>query len=133
MNLAKIMTPKVFTVFLHETDTVRQGLEVMRRHGYTAIPVLDQEDKYLGSISEGDFLWHILDKGTTDMKAQERYRISELLRRDFCEPLDIEADRERVMEALLKQNFVPIVDSRNVLCGIVTRRSAMKYLFEEQQ
>ena len=83
MNLAKIMTPKVFTVFLHETDTVRQGLEVMRRHGYTAIPVLDQEDKYLGSISEGDFLWHILDKGTTDMKAQERYRISELLRRDF--------------------------------------------------
>ena len=133
MNLAKIMTPKVFTVFLHETDTVRQGLEVMRRHGYTAIPVLDQEDKYLGSISEGDFLWHILDKGTTDMKAQERYRISELLRRDFCEPLDIEADRERVLEALLKQNFVPIVDSRNVLCGIVTRRSAMKYLFEEQQ
>ena len=42
-------------------------------------------------------------------------------------------DRERVLEALLKQNFVPIVDSRNVLCGIVTRRSAMKYLFEEQQ
>ena len=132
MNIAKIMTPKVFTVFLHETDTVRQGLEVMKRHGYTAIPVLDLEDKYLGCISEGDFLWHILAKGSADWKEQEKYRIGELLRRDFCEPLDIEADRDKVIEALLKQNFVPIVDSRNVLCGIVTRRSAMEYLFEEK-
>lgn len=130
MNIAKIMTPKVFTIFLHETDTVRQGLEVMKQHGYTAIPVLDKEDKYLGCISEGDFLWHILSKGSTDWKEQEKYQIGTLLRRDFCEPLDIEADREKVMEALLNQNFVPIVDSRNVLCGIVTRKSAMAYLCE---
>lgn len=128
MNIAKIMTPKVFTVFLHETDTVRQGLEVLKKHGYTAIPVLDAEDRYLGCISEGDFLWHILAKGSTDWKAQEKYKIRQLLRQEFCEPLDIEADREKVLEALLKQNFVPIVDSRNVLCGIVTRRSAMAYL-----
>lgn len=124
------MTPKVFTIFLHETDTVRQGLEVMKQHGYTAIPVLDKEDRYLGCISEGDFLWHILAEGTFDWKAQEKHQIGTLLRRDFCEPLDIEADREKVMEALLNQNFVPIVDSRNVLCGIVTRKSAMAYLCE---
>lgn len=130
MNIAKIMTPKVFTIFLHETDTVRQGLEVMKQHGYTAIPVLDKEDRYLGCISEGDFLWHILAEGTFDWKAQEKHQIGTLLRRDFCEPLDIEADREKVMEALLNQNFVPIVDSRNVLCGIVTRKSAMAYLCE---
>ena len=41
MNIAKIMIPKVCTVFIHEDDTVRQGIEVMKRHGYTAIPVLD--------------------------------------------------------------------------------------------
>lgn len=38
MNLAKIMIPKVSTVFLRENQTVRQGWEVMHRHGYTAIP-----------------------------------------------------------------------------------------------
>ena len=28
-----------------------------------------------------------------------------------------------VVEAALRQNFVPVVDGRNVLCGIVTRRN----------
>ncbi len=27
MNIAKIMIPKISTVFLHEKDTIRQGLE----------------------------------------------------------------------------------------------------------
>lgn len=60
MNIAKIMIPKVFTVFLHETDTVRQGLERFSRHGYTAIPVLNEEEQYVGSVTEGDFLRHLL-------------------------------------------------------------------------
>lgn len=130
MNIAKIMTPKVFTIFLHETDTVKQGLEVMRQHGYTAIPVLDMEDRYLGCVSEGDFLWHILENRITDWQELKKYQIGQLLRGEFCKPLNIEADRAQVLEALLNQNFVPIVDSRNVLCGIVTRRSAMVYLCE---
>ena len=38
MNIAMVMIPKVSTVFLHENDTVRQGLERFTVHGYTAIP-----------------------------------------------------------------------------------------------
>lgn len=53
MNLAKIMIPKVSTVFLRENQTVRQGWEVMHRHGYTAIPVVDGEGRYVGTVSEG--------------------------------------------------------------------------------
>ena len=37
MNIAKIMTPKYSTACLQEDSTVRQGLEIMRRYGYTAI------------------------------------------------------------------------------------------------
>mgnify|MGYP000246606381 CR=1 FL=1 len=75
MNIIKIMTPKALTVFLHTGDTVRQGLELLRQHGYTAIPVLNDQGEYLGSITEGDFLRHILAVGTTDRKAHEKYRI----------------------------------------------------------
>ena len=32
MNIIKIMIPKISTVFLHENDTVRQGLERFRAH-----------------------------------------------------------------------------------------------------
>ena len=45
MNIIKIMIPKISTVFLHENDTVRQGLERFRVHGYTAIPVLNEEEQ----------------------------------------------------------------------------------------
>ena len=46
MNLARIMIPKVSTVFLKENQSVRQGWEIMNRNGYTAIPVLDTDGKY---------------------------------------------------------------------------------------
>ncbi len=123
MNIAKLMIPKVCTVSLHERSTIRQGLEVLTRCRYTALPVLDDEERYVGSVSEGDFLRHILQTGTTDKKAQEAYRIRDILRRDFCPALPIEADFSLVVEAALRQNFVPVVDGRNVLCGIVTRRN----------
>ena len=123
INIAKIMIPKVCTVVLHERSTIRQGLEVLVRCRYTAIPVLDDEERYVGSVTEGDFLRHILKTGTTDIKEQELYSVKDILRRDFCPALSIEAEFDIVVDASLQQNFVPVVDSRNALCGIVTRRS----------
>lgn len=128
MNIPKILTPKAMTAYIGADDTVRQGLEVMRRHGYTAIPVLGEHGEYIGCITEGDFLRHILSTGSTSMKAQERYRIGELVRRDFCPPLGIAADDDDVIDAVLQQNFVPIVDDRGCFCGIVTRRSVIAAL-----
>ena len=125
MNIPKILTPKAMTAYLNDNDTVRQGLEVMKRYGYTAIPVLNDHGEYIGCITEGDFLWHILNTGSTSMKSQEHYRISDLVRRDFCPPLGIAADEDEVIDAVMQQNFVPIVDDRGCFCGIVTRRSVI--------
>ncbi len=130
MNLAKIMTPKILTAHIHEDDSVRQGIEKLSGHGYTAVPVLDREERYLGCITEGDFLRHIMKTGTTDLKKHENTKVGELFRRDFCPPLKINSDREQVLDAVLKQNFVPIVDDRGCLCGIITRRSVIKALAE---
>ena len=132
MNIAKIMIPKVCTVFLSEKQTVRQGLEILTRNGYTAIPVLDADQHYMGCINEGDFLRHILSLGTTDRKALENTRVGELVRRDFCPALNIDADDQDVISSILNQNFVPIVDGRNTLCGILTRRGVIAYLAEKE-
>lgn len=130
MNIAKIMIPKVSTVFLHENDTVRQGLERFTRHGYTAVPVLNAQEQYVGSVTEGDFLRHLLASGTTDRKAQERSRIGDIVRQCFCPALPIDASYSEMIAAVLNQNFVPIVDGRNTLCGILTRRVVICYLDE---
>lgn len=130
MNIAKLMIPKLYTAFLHENDTIRQGLECFTHHGYTAIPVLNEHEQYIGSITEGDFLRHVLATGTTDLKAQEQYRIKSIVRRDFCPALPIDAEGADVVAATLDQNFVPIVDGRGTLCGILTRKAVIKYLSE---
>ena len=128
MNIAKIMIPKVSTVFLHENNTIRQGLEQFMRHGYTAIPVLNMSEQYVGSVTEGDFLRHILAVQSAEMRELERYKIADIVRRDFCPALSIDEDHQEVVAAVLNQNFVPIVDARGVLCGILTRRIVIAYL-----
>lgn len=75
MNLARIMIPKVSTVFLKENQSVRQGWEIMNRNGYTAIPVLDTDGKYIGTVSEGDFLKSIIAAGTLDTQNMESHRV----------------------------------------------------------
>lgn len=132
MNIAKIMIPRACTVFLNEKQTVRQGWEIMIRNGYTAIPVLDADQHYIGCVSEGDFLRHILSTGSTDKQDMENHRVRELVRRDFCPPISIDADEAEVITSALNQNFVPIIDSRNTLCGILTRRGVIAYLAEQR-
>lgn len=128
MNIAKIMIPKISTTFLREQNTVRQGLELFKRHGYTAVPVLDEDGKYVGSVSEGDFLRFILALKSTDMKKFEKHRVSEILRQDFCPAVSIDASVEEVLSAVSNQNFVPVVDDRGCLCGIITRRRVLDAL-----
>ena len=55
MNIAFLLQPKSDTAFLYDDFTLRQGLEKMRHHGYTAIPVIDREGKYITTISEETF------------------------------------------------------------------------------
>ena len=131
MNIAKIMIPKVSTAFLSENNTVRQGLEKFTRYGYTAVPVLDENGIYVGTVTEGDFLRHIMKVQSTEMKDHEVYRIKDIVRKDFCPSLLIAAEQKAVIDAVMNQNFVPIVDGRGVFCGIITRRGVIGTLAEQ--
>lgn len=62
------------------------------------------------------------------MKVQEGYRLGSIVRRDFCPALQIDADSEQVVTSMLNQNFVLIVDDRNALCGILTRKRLIEFL-----
>ncbi|MBE6931163.1 MAG: CBS domain-containing protein [Ruminococcaceae bacterium] len=133
MNIAKLMIPKVCTVFLSESNTVRQGLEIMTHHGYTAVPVVDADAHYIGCVTEGDFLRFILKYQTIDRREMENHPISELVRRDFCPALTISAGEDAVLDAMRRQNFVPIVDDRSCLCGILTRSRVIGHFIEQQK
>ena len=60
MNVLMLLKPKKDVAYIYETSTLRQGLEKMRHHGYKVIPVITREGRYVGTVSEGDFLWRLL-------------------------------------------------------------------------
>ncbi len=80
ISIINLLTPKASVAFLSDHCTLRQGLEKMRVHRYTAIPVVSEDGRYIGTVSEGDFLWYMLDNSTYSMKLQEDFLISDILR-----------------------------------------------------
>lgn len=122
MNIAKIMVPKAMTVCLEESASIRKAVDVMRRHGYTAIPVLDSAGKYIGCVNDRDFLRYIVTQGHADPGEHERTSVGDIMRRDHYMPVPITATEDQIIDAAIRQNFVPVVDDRGCLCGIITRR-----------
>ena len=138
MNIAFFMKPKAETAYLYDDYTIRQALEKMSRHGYSAIPVINREGQYVGTISEGDLLWFIVkgengEPHTLAIESLEKFRLSELdipasMKRYPAVKIDASID-ELLLNAL-NQNFIPIVDDRDSYIGIVTRQNVIKYFYD---
>ena len=113
MNIASFLQPKAEVTYLRDDMTIRQGLEKLKRSGYTAVPVIDSEDRYVGVISEGDFLWHILSRNDTleeiTMKRLEQEEDIERLTQQmnqFAENLEFEkaaALRDKIQKLMKKK------------------------------
>ena len=133
MNIIFLIKPKCDTAYLYTDDSVRQGLEKMYYHKYTAIPVIDHDGIYRGTITEGDFLWNVLGKNPVnaalqqDIRSLEHQSVSDLLRPDFNPPVKVSATMDDLLQRVMDQNLVPVIDDRNVFVGIITRKDVIGY------
>ena len=136
MNIASFLLPKADVTYLRDHMTIRQGLEKLRRSGYTAVPVIDNEDRYVGVVSASDFLWNILDHNTplpnVTMKSVEQMTLRDIIQGGKIKPVCIDTNMEQLLGQAQKQNFVPVVDDRNVFIGIITRSEIIKYFVKKQ-
>lgn len=133
MNMLMLLRPKSEVAYVYYDKSVRQGLEKMRSHGYAAIPVLDYEGGYVGTVTEGDFLWHLLQCESADMKEQEEYKISDIMKDQRNMPVKINETMDSLLLRVMDQNFVPVVDDRMRFMGIITRRDVMKYFYDTRK
>lgn len=116
--------------FFYDTLTLRQALPMMKQHGYTAVPVINSEGEYVGSLSEGDLLWTILENGST-AEMLDTMLVRDLIRPGFMPAVNISVPFQTLLETSFDQNYVPVVDDRNIFIGIVTRQTLMKYLAQK--
>ena len=128
MNVISLLTPKTNVAYLYEDFTIRQGLEKLRHYGYTAIPVLARDGQYVGTVSEGDFLWCLLDEKDNSLRAQEKLPLRHVLRPAFNPAVRVDVTLEELVERALRQSFIPVVDDRGSFVGIVTRQNIIRKL-----
>ena len=64
MNILFFLTPKEEVAYIYDTDSLRQALEKMEHHSFAAVPIISRADgHYVGTLTEGDLLWSIKDRG----------------------------------------------------------------------
>jgi CBS domain-containing protein len=129
MNIAFFLTPKEEVVCLTPNCTMRQALENMEVHRYTAIPIIDEQGVYVGTITEGDLLWKL--KNTPDLNFQNSAKIllKEIPRRMHNQPVSINANIEDLIFLAVNQNFVPVIDDQKIFIGIIKRSDIIHYCY----
>ena len=127
MNILFFLIPKSEVAYINESETLRQTLEKMENRKYSCIPLLSEEGKYLGTISEGDLLWGLRHLNLTDSRDTEGISVMAVPRRATYKPVRVSANIEDLFDCAINQNFVPVLDDMGYFIGIVTRKDIMKY------
>lgn len=133
MNILKLLKPKACIDYVYDDNTARQALEKMKNHGFTAVPVINHNGEYVKTLAEGDFLWFMVNNEITDMRELEKYKIGQITRRVNMKPVYVYSTIEDLILLSMDQNFVPVIDDRNVFIGIVTRRDILQYCHNKLQ
>ncbi len=131
MNILFFITPKSEVAYIYDDYTMRQALEKMEYHRYSAIPIINRNGEYVGTITEGDLLWYLKNDLKLDLKTIEDVYIYDIKRRMDNKPVSINANIEDLISKSMNQNFVPVIDDQNIFIGIIKRRDIIEYCYKK--
>ena len=133
MNIAFFLTPKNEVVYENLEATMRQVMEKMEHHGYTAIPLIDREGKYVGTLTEGDLLWKLKNTPDLNFKNTESVKVKHIERRINHKSVSITSNIEELITLAVSQNFVPVTDDNGIFIGIIKRSDIINYCYNEME
>jgi CBS domain-containing protein len=133
MNIAFFLTPKNEVVCENHDATMRQVMEKMEYHGYTAIPIINKEGKYVGTLTEGDLLWKLKNTHNLNFKNTESIRVKDIPKRIIHKSVSITSNIESLISLAISQNFVPVTDDNGIFIGIIKRSDIINYCFNEME
>ena len=129
MNILRFIIPKSLVEYIEMDSTVRQGLEKMKFHRYVAIPVLDSEGVYVGTLRNDDIYKYLFENRSSNYAMAQKASVMQILDTDYLRPLLHSASFEELFDRVKEHNFVPVVDDRGCFIGIILRRDVMNYLW----
>ncbi len=127
MKVAFFLIPKSEVVCLTPKTTMRQALERMERHSFAAVPLVDEQGCYAGTITEGDLLWKLKNTPGLDLNGMEKIFLNDIALHAINKPVRIDSRIVDLLTLASGQNFVPVVDDQGIFIGIVRRREIIEY------
>ncbi|QSX09323.1 CBS domain-containing protein [Alkalibacter rhizosphaerae] len=132
-NILFMLVPKKEVVFLPTNCSVQFALDVMDKNGYSAIPVINDKGKYVGTITEGDLLWAMRNNPKMTFETASRFTLTDVKRNRKVVPAGINESLSRIVELSKSQNFVPVVDDNGTFIGLITRQEVIDYLLKKDR
>ncbi len=145
-----IMTKNVISV--SPNDEIEKAARLLLEHKISGMPVVDEESRVVGIISEGDLVireqevkapaFSEILGGVIFLESQKRFfeelkktialTVDELMSRKVY-TVNEETPLEQIATLMSKKavNRVPVVDGNNKLVGIVTRQDIIRQLAED--
>ncbi|ASA22799.1 CBS domain-containing protein [Paenibacillus donghaensis] len=127
MEISSFLLPKEQVAYITSSVSMHEALEQLEQHYYTAIPIIDEEGKYVGTLSEGDLLWKL--KHTPELAFDNLHEVPVRAIQNHVhnESVPINAQMEDMLTLAADQNFVPVVDHEGVFLGIIRRKDIIEY------
>ena len=115
------MTRDVVTV--RRTADIYDAIRMMSDGNITGLPVVDDDEKLVGIVTEKDVMRRLLNTRNTEGKVQD-YMTGDVI------SFNVNDNLVDVINTLVENNFrrVP-VESEGKLVGIISRRDIISYLF----
>ncbi|WCK57161.1 CBS domain-containing protein (plasmid) [Aneurinibacillus sp. Ricciae_BoGa-3] len=149
MEVKDLMIKNVITV--HKDMTVKEILALMVEHRIGGVPVVDNEDKLIGMISDGDILRYLAPKDTSVrdlfimvfvieaqkieavLESKINKTVDEILRHKVSKHIvsaSADDDFEEAIRLLAHHHFkkLPVIDSENHVIGVVSRGDLIRNL-----
>lgn len=132
-TILDFLTPKSKTFYIEGDPTIRQVVEKFDAHKFSVVAILDENGRFISTISEGDILRYIKNIKNFNLMIAESVRISDVERYRPYKALSINTSLDEVIKLSLEQNFIPVVDDRNMYIGIIKRKTIIDYLLENNK
>jgi len=134
MKAREVMTHPVVTVLT--STTLAQAAELLSTNGFTALPVVDEDGRLVGIVTEADLITERIPPDPRRQFWRPRRSPSssasvEQVMTTPVESLTPGADAADAVQIMLREHIrcLPIVDG-DPLVGIVTRRDLMRSAFD---
>jgi CBS-domain-containing membrane protein len=127
VEIRSFLLPKDKVSYLTTSASMKEAIEQLEAFHYTAIPIIDAEGKYIGTLSEGDLLWKLKYTPGLTFDNMDEISVTDIRKRIYNECVAIDAQMEDMLALAADQNFVPVVDGERIFLGIIRRKDIIEY------